>query len=61
MTMKEELPTRLVVSIAKAAELLDVSPQTVARMVERGELKKVRVSTRRVGVPYASLLKIAKG
>ena len=48
-------------SIKEAAELLDVSHDTVSRLIERGEIPAVRVSERIVRIPVPALEFYASG
>jgi len=50
--------TPLVVSRNTAARLLDSSTDLVDAMLARGELEKVQVGPRKVGVRYSSLVKL---
>lgn len=43
------------VSRKHAAELLDVSVDTIDRMIQRGHLKRVQLSSRKPGIIYSSL------
>ena len=52
-----ELP-RLAISRNEAARQLDVSLDTIDRMVARGELEKIQVSTRKVAITTRSLLRL---
>ena len=49
----------LLASVKKAALALDVSPRTVWKMIERGDLRVKRIG-RRVLVPISELQRIAK-
>ena len=53
-----DLPPRLTVSQNEAARLLDVCRDTVIAMAERGELERVRISTRKYGIKFSSLQKL---
>jgi orotate phosphoribosyltransferase-like protein len=55
--MSYDEPQRVVVSKKRAAAALDVSVDTIDRLVARGELESVQVSDRRVGVTWRSILK----
>jgi excisionase family DNA binding protein len=48
-------------SIKEAAERLDVSHDTVSRLVERGELPAIRVSERIVRIPVSAFEFYASG
>ena len=48
-------------TIKEVAERLRVSHDTVARMVERGELPAIRVSARLVRIPAPALHRIERG
>lgn len=48
-------------SIKEAAEVLDVSHDTVSRLIERGDLPAVRVSERIVRIPVPALDFYASG
>ena len=48
----------LVVSKKGAAKALDCSVDTVDRLVARGDLERVQLSPRRVGVTWRSMLKL---
>jgi excisionase family DNA binding protein len=48
-------------SIKEAAEVLDVSHDTVSRLVQRGDLRAVRVSERIVRIPVPALDFYASG
>ncbi len=48
-------------SIKEAAELLDVSHDTVSRLVERGDLPAIRVSQRIVRIPVPAFDLYASG
>ena len=45
----------LCVSRTHAAEILDVSLDTIDRMIERGRLKRVQLSSRKPGIIYSSI------
>jgi transposase len=51
-------PRRLVISEKKAAAELDVSPDTIRRMVARGDLERVNLSARRHGITTRSIHKL---
>lgn len=61
MSRVEEDVPRLVVSVAEAAAALGVGENTVHRMIERGELREVRISPRRVGIRYRELVALVEG
>jgi len=48
-------------SIKEAAQVLDVSHDTVSRLIERGDLPAVRVSERIVRIPVPALDVYASG
>lgn len=48
-------------SIKEAAEVLDVSHDTVSRLIERGDLPAVRVSERIIRIPVPALDVYASG
>lgn len=48
-------------SIKEAAERLDVSHDTISRMIERGELPAIRVSERIVRIPTPALERYEEG
>jgi excisionase family DNA binding protein len=48
-------------TVKEVAERLRVSHDTVARMVERGELPAIRVSARLVRIPAPALHRIERG
>ena len=45
----------LAYSIGEAAEMLGISPNSVRRLIERGDLRTARLGERRVVVPAAAL------
>jgi hypothetical protein len=51
-------PRRLVVSEKSAAVELGVSRDTIRRMVARGDLERVQISPRRIGITSRSILKL---
>lgn len=55
--MSYDEPPRVVLSRKKTAIALDVSEDTVDRLVERGELEAVQISLRRKGITWASILR----
>jgi excisionase family DNA binding protein len=55
-----EAEPRLVLSPKKAARALDVSEDTIGRLVEAGELESVRISARRRGITLRSLRKLVE-
>jgi hypothetical protein len=52
-----ELPS-LTVSQKRAAQILDVCVDTIENMVARGELERVRVTSRKYGITWRSLQKL---
>jgi len=61
MTQISENPDlpRLVVSQRTAAKALDVCTKTIENMVARGELERVNVTSRKYGITWRSLMKLA--
>ena len=55
-----ELP-RLAVSQKTAAEMLDLCVDTIEAMAARGELERVRLTSRKYGITMRSLLKKVHG
>ena len=55
MTAANATTPRLVYSTRRAAEALDVSEDTVRRMVAKGDLELVQLSERRQGVTARSI------
>jgi hypothetical protein len=53
------LPERLVVSDKNAARALDVCVDTIKAMVERGELERVILTSKKHGVTWRSVLRKA--
>jgi hypothetical protein len=49
---------RLVVSQKRAAQMLDVCVDTIEAMVERGDLERVRLSARKLGIKVSSITKL---
>ena len=58
MSLSDPNVQPLVVSLKRAAQVLDVSEDTVERLVERGDLRRVQLSARRVGITWHSLQKL---
>ena len=50
----------LVVSKKDAAKMIGVSDDTIDRLVDQGDLDRVQLSTRRVGITYKSLRALAE-
>jgi hypothetical protein len=53
------LPERLVVAYKTAAKALDVCPDTIAAVVDRGELERVVLTKKKFGVTWRSVLRKA--
>ena len=49
---------RLAVSQKTAAELLDVCVDTIENMVERGDLERIRLTSRKYGITWRSLQRL---
>lgn len=58
LTFLDPPSPRLVVSKKTAAAAIDVSLDVIKDLVARGELDQVQVSPRRVGITWASLLRL---
>lgn len=56
MTTNNCLP-RLVLSTSEVAETLSVCNSTVRRMIQRGDLERVTIGKRRIGVPVRAVEK----
>ncbi len=56
-----ELSQRVVFSQERTATMLDCSVWTVRKMVQRGDLKQIQLSARRVGITAQSILKLLEG
>jgi hypothetical protein len=52
---------RILVSRRKASELIDCSLSHIDDLIERGELTRVAMGARRVGITYASLKTLVSG
>ncbi len=58
MSNLDQQPQPFAVSRLTASKLYDCSLDTIDRMVARGELEKVRISTRKVAITWRSLQKL---
>ena len=45
-------------TVSQAAKMLDVCTDTVEALAERGDLERVRISSRKYGIKVRSLLKL---
>ena len=62
MSLSESNPNpRLAVSQKTAAEALDVCVDTIEAMVARGELERVKLTGRKYGVTWRSLVRKVHG
>lgn len=56
----DKQPERLVVSRKTAAEVLDCSKDHVDDLVRRGDLVKIPLGPKKVGISWPSILKLAQ-
>ena len=57
----DDAPLPVLITLAKAAELLSVSRRTIVRLCERGDLEMVRVTPDTPRVRMADVIKLANG